>query len=81
MGAKVIHGGANDAIEFTFAKNVGVVTVQVPVENMHSTNELADLGDMRKAIAIIELILDKHAEIKEENEIPTHAIRDNAISL
>jgi len=81
MGAKVLHGGANDAIEFTFAKNVGVVTVQVPVENMHSTNEIADLGDIKKAIDIIELILDKHDEIKEEKEIPTHAIKNDAINL
>jgi putative aminopeptidase FrvX len=71
VGAKVMHGYANDSIEFSFVKGVGVCAIEVPINNYHSDHEVASKEDVQKSIRAIEIILQNHKEIKlPQKELP-----------
>jgi putative aminopeptidase FrvX len=52
-----LEGNANDAIEFTFVPNLGVLAIEIPIENNHSDKEVANINDIRKASEILEKII------------------------
>ncbi len=63
IGVRYVEGNANDSIEFTFVPDLGVSTVEVPIENPHSNDETAQIGDIEKAMKIIRVILQKSGQI------------------
>lgn len=52
-GISYAEGNANDSIEFTFVPDVGVLTVEIPVENNHTPHEEASTEDVKKTIEVL----------------------------
>ncbi len=54
-----IHGGGTDLIEFTFfaAEGVGCIGIGIPILNMHSSNEKADVDDVIRAFNILNILV------------------------
>ena len=63
IGTRYVEGNANDSIEFSFVPNLGVTAIEIPIENPHSNNETADVGDVEKTLKVLRIILDKAEEI------------------
>lgn len=82
IGVKYVHGlGGNDAIDFTFVPRVGVIAIEIPVNNLHSDKETASILDIQKAVKITEEIIKNHEKIRMvEKEMP-HAIKGKPIEL
>lgn len=57
LGVSYLEGNANDSIEFTFVPGVGVLAVEVPVNNNHTSNEEADIKDVNKTVEILRKII------------------------
>jgi len=74
-GLKAIYqaGPANDSIEFSFLKDQGVITVEVPVDNYHTENEEAEKKDIVEALAIVKAIVRGHARIGRAKGRMPHA--------
>lgn len=57
-GVSYLEGNANDSIEFTFVPGMGVLAVEIPVENNHTDHEEANLNDVEKAIKVLRRIIE-----------------------
>ncbi|MBI4087629.1 MAG: M20/M25/M40 family metallo-hydrolase [Candidatus Liptonbacteria bacterium] len=56
-GVSYAEGNANDSIEFTFVPDVGVLAVEIPVENNHTPHEEASIEDVEKSIEVLRSIV------------------------
>lgn len=72
-------GFANDAIEFTFIPGVGVCALEVPIENMHSNREKANLNDIEQAVIALETLIKNHDKIDRYKEVLTHTQKGKKI--
>ena len=73
LHAQYLEGKANDAIEFSFIFNQGVMAVEISTQNLHSQNETASKKDILDASLIIETIIRNQGGLSEAVEISTHA--------
>ena len=56
--AHFIDGRANDAIEFSFVKDLGVLAIEIPINNYHSLQEETAISDIEMANRILKAILE-----------------------
>lgn len=56
-GISYLEGNDNDSIEFTFVPDLGVLAVEIPIENNHSSKEEASIEDIKKAGEILKKII------------------------
>ena len=73
--AHFIDGRANDAIEFSFVKDLGVLAIEIPINNYHSLQEETAISDIEMANRILKAILENPDKFQSVNEIPLHAQR------
>lgn len=62
MRALFTPGKSNDSSWFTDVKGVGVATLQVHVDAMHTENEVADVNDIMEAANVLKMIVDNHSQ-------------------
>lgn len=73
LQAHFIEGRANDAIEFSFVKGLGVLAIEIPIKNYHSPKEVASVSDIELSAKILRTILENPDNFISEAEIPLHA--------
>ena len=62
-GISYLEGNANDSIEFTFVPEIGVLAIEIPVENNHTNNEEANFDDVEKAMNVLRRIIENADKI------------------
>jgi len=60
LRVKLIPGFINDSTFFARLPNQGVATLQVHIENMHSTKETAFVSDIKETALVLETIIKNH---------------------
>lgn len=62
-GVNYLEGNANDSIEFTFVPGIGVLAIEIPVENNHTNHEIASIDDVKKAVGVLSNIISNSDKI------------------
>lgn len=73
VSASFVGGPFNDSLEFTFEPLKGVVAIEVHVDNLHSSNEIADLQDVVMAQEAVRSIVAEHRRVSPAESLPPHA--------
>jgi len=74
---RYLDGGLTDGVEFTWLARVGVglAGVGIPIENIHSNKEVANINDITDAVKALEAIIVNRNQLIAEVDVPLHTNR------
>jgi putative aminopeptidase FrvX len=85
VGIRCLDGGVMDGVEFTWLPKVGVNTtgIGIPVDNIHTSQEVANIRDIDNATRAIEAVISNRDKLIDESivDVPIHTQKGPQIDV